>query len=574
MITELYQRELHALREKAAEFARKYPAYAPHLGGSSSDPDVERILEGVAYLGAGIQERLDSGFPQLAQSLLNLVAPQFIEEVPATTLMAFSPKSILKEPLSVPAGTFIDAAEYRGVKCRFTTCHDLTVLPIAIKDINLETMGDRSGILKVHFAMQAGYSRRLDLSELTFLAADEYLQASALFFQLKTCTQSIHLVQGEQRRLLRSTRLASLGTDDRYSLLPRPTQALPTYQRLTEYYINKYHYLSFRLDASQNAELMTEGGDFTLEFHLSKLRGKTPRLSKDSLKLFTVPAINLFPHDSEPVLIDQREADVLLQPARNVDQRYQVHSVRSVSGHNRQTASRSQYQPLSLLSRAGSGGGVFELIRQVDSDSGYCTTRLSLSYPDDDQLPQRETLTASLRCSNGALASELKQGDVSKGTQNTSELVEFSNLIAPTGYVPPKTGDDLWSLLSHLTINYLPMANLENLKGLLRLYLPQQGAGKHDESANLKRLDSLQSLTVTPTERLLRGSLIRGQHVELSVDGSGFAGLGDLFLFGEVLHRLLTDFTTLNAFVELTIIDVNSAEELVWKTRPGQRSSI
>ncbi|MHA7879577.1 MAG: type VI secretion system baseplate subunit TssF [Saccharospirillum sp.] len=574
MITELYQRELHALREKATEFARKYPAYAPHLGGASSDPDVERILEGVAYLGAGIQERLDSGFPQLAQSLLNLVAPQLIEEVPATTIMGFTPKSILKEPLRVPAGTFIDTAEVRGAKCRFATSHDITVLPIAIKDISLETLGDRSGVLKVQFNMLSGYSRRLDLSELTFLAADDYLQASALFFQLKTSTRAIVIRQGGQERVLRNTHLASLGTDDHYSLLPRPTQSLPTYQRLTEYYINKYQYLSFRLASDRPQELMSDGGDFSLEFHLHNLRGKTPRLSKNSLRLFTVPAINLFPHDSEPVMIDQRDADIQLHPARNVDQRYQVHSVRSVNGHNRQTASRSVYQPLSLLSRTSDGGGVYELIRQMDTDSGACITRLSISYPDDDRIPQRETLTASLRCSNGALASELKQGDVSKGTQNTSELVEFSNLIAPTGYVPPKTGDDLWSLLSHLTINYLPMANLDNLKGLLRLYLPQQGAGKHDESANRKRLDSMQALEVTPTERLLRGSLIRGQHLTLSVDGSGFAGLGDLFLFGEVLHRLLCDFATLNAFVELTIIDTNSAEELEWKTRPGQRSSI
>jgi type VI secretion system protein ImpG len=572
MISELYQRELNALREKAVEFSRKYPAYAPHLGGASSDPDVERILEGVAYLGAGIQERLDSGFPQLAQSLLNLVAPQYIEEIPATTIMGFEPKSILKEPLLVPKGTYIDSRDVQGVKCRFTTTYDLNVLPLTIKDISLEVLGDRSGTLSVQIDALAGYSRRFSLSDLSFLAADDYLQASSLFYMLKTSVSSVSVVQGDKRRILPGCELMSLGTDDRYPLLSRPSQSLPTYQRLTEYYVNKYNYLYFRLAAPNKDSLVVEGGNLTIEFHLKDLRNKAPRITKESLQLFTVPAINLFPHDSEPVQVDQREADLLLQPARNVDNRYQIHSVVKVNGHNRQTATRSLYQPLSLLSKSEAGGGVYELIRQFDADSGSTATRLNLSYPDSEHIPQRETLTASLICSNGSLASELKQGEVNKGTQNTSELVEFSNIIAPTGYVPPRSGDDIWSLLSHLTINYLPMATLDNLKSLLRLYLPQHSAGKSDESANLKRLESIQDMTVTPSTRLLRGSLVRGQHVALSVDGTGFAGVGDIYLFGEVLHRLLTDFSTVNAYVELTISDMNSAEELVWTSKTGHRS--
>ena len=63
MKTDLYQNELRSLRDGAREFSRKYPALAPHLSGSSTDPDVERILQGTAYLSAGIQERLDTDFP-------------------------------------------------------------------------------------------------------------------------------------------------------------------------------------------------------------------------------------------------------------------------------------------------------------------------------------------------------------------------------------------------------------------------------------------------------------------------------------------------------------------------------
>ena len=69
MKLESYQAELKTLKENAREFARKYPALAPHLASSSNDPDVERILQGTAYLSAGIRDRLETDFPEFAQSV-------------------------------------------------------------------------------------------------------------------------------------------------------------------------------------------------------------------------------------------------------------------------------------------------------------------------------------------------------------------------------------------------------------------------------------------------------------------------------------------------------------------------
>lgn len=55
-----YQSELNNLRHLADEFAQRNPALAPLLGsGSASDPDVERLLEGVAFLTGMVRQRLD-----------------------------------------------------------------------------------------------------------------------------------------------------------------------------------------------------------------------------------------------------------------------------------------------------------------------------------------------------------------------------------------------------------------------------------------------------------------------------------------------------------------------------------
>ncbi|WP_300785937.1 type VI secretion system baseplate subunit TssF, partial [uncultured Desulfovibrio sp.] len=59
-----YQKELSVLREDAQAFGRRYPALAPMMQ-PGSDPDVERILEGVAYLCGRIRQRLDQTAPEL-----------------------------------------------------------------------------------------------------------------------------------------------------------------------------------------------------------------------------------------------------------------------------------------------------------------------------------------------------------------------------------------------------------------------------------------------------------------------------------------------------------------------------
>ncbi|MFO3278505.1 type VI secretion system baseplate subunit TssF, partial [Legionella pneumophila serogroup 1] len=60
MIFDYYQAELDKIKQLAREFSKEYPALAPLLREQSTDPDVERLLEGVAFLTSQIQISLDN----------------------------------------------------------------------------------------------------------------------------------------------------------------------------------------------------------------------------------------------------------------------------------------------------------------------------------------------------------------------------------------------------------------------------------------------------------------------------------------------------------------------------------
>ena len=59
MFNRYYEDELNKLKSLAVEFAQTNPGLAPMLSGPSADPDVERLLEGVAFLTGLTRQKLD-----------------------------------------------------------------------------------------------------------------------------------------------------------------------------------------------------------------------------------------------------------------------------------------------------------------------------------------------------------------------------------------------------------------------------------------------------------------------------------------------------------------------------------
>ena len=75
MVNKDYQDELQYLRDLGKEFAAAYPAIAPMLAERGGDPDVERLLEGVAFLTGKIRQKLDDELPEVIHSVAALLFP-------------------------------------------------------------------------------------------------------------------------------------------------------------------------------------------------------------------------------------------------------------------------------------------------------------------------------------------------------------------------------------------------------------------------------------------------------------------------------------------------------------------
>src|SRR5580692_7344027 len=107
-----YDRELNAIKRLAGDFAEAHPKIAGRLrvsADSVDDPHVSRLLEGVAFLSARVQHRLDDEFPELTDALLSVLYPHYLAPMPSVAITRFATNPELQGPAHLPAGLAIEA---------------------------------------------------------------------------------------------------------------------------------------------------------------------------------------------------------------------------------------------------------------------------------------------------------------------------------------------------------------------------------------------------------------------------------------------------------------------------------
>ncbi|CAM6483049.1 type VI secretion system baseplate subunit TssF [Klebsiella aerogenes] len=111
----------------------------------------------------------------------------------------------------------------------------------------------------------------------------------------------------------------------------------------------------------------------------------------------------------------------------------------------------------------------------------------------------------------------------------------------------------------------LPSANAEVLRGALALY------DWTDNEMNRRRLQAIVDVSHCEVERFAEGHFLRGVQIEVTLDGNGFAGHGDICLFGEMLNRFFALYTDIHLFNRLILILQPTGERLEWQENHKRR---
>jgi type VI secretion system protein ImpG len=592
-----YNRELRAIRRLAGEFAEAYPKVAARLRitpEAVDDPYVERLLEGVAFIAARVQQRLDDELPEFSETLLEMLAPQLLSPVPSMTTLRIAPSPDAQGPVRVPRGLMVETEPVRGEPVRFTTCHDVTVWPLAVEAFRLSGLPIAAPANpRVQGAMAVlRITLRTTTPELTFarLGLDRLrlhlrgVGAQAALLQELLCTSTLGIALADspadpRPTLLGPECLEPAGFSPEEAALPWPKRSFAGYRLLTEWFAFPEKFLYLDLSGLEARSLVQESDRLDVFIYLSRAMPELERMvGVENVALGCTPAVNLFAQRCEPIALDGTQSEWMVVPDARRPGALEIYAVESVR-ESRPDGRRRAVLPFYRLGRA-------ENDEAQAAEVNYVTFRRGASPPlsgtqtwielrdgaFDPAQPAEGVLTVEALCCNRDLPALLPFGAGQprlRVAQGGAAVAMVDCISPPTPTLRPRLNDrGAWRLVSHLALNHLSVTGGEGgaaaLREILRLHDLRDTAETRAALAALVAVEAKPGVARLPGGRA--GAFVRGLDVTLTFDAGAWQAAG-LYPMAQVLERFLALQVSVNAFSR-TLVALRGRPGLVARFAP------
>lgn len=585
-----FEDEIRYLREVGPEFARVNPEVARFLGETGTDPDVERILEGVAFLCGRIRQKLDDELPELTANMMSLLWPHYLRPVPSMSVLELLPDiDGMQAPLQVRAGAEFASQPVEGTRCIYRACWPTLVRPWSLRDVRLETAAAEP--VRLIFRIQASPKvklAKLDAGSIRLHLCGDPRTTFSLYLLLAAHVEEVTVGDGTPKRTLAigPRAVAPAGLDRSEAVLPYPHHSFVGYRLLQEYFAFKERFLFFDVKGVDRAIQKLElEQSFEVAITFNRRLESYPLVARENLRLHCVPIINLFSHDAEPLRIRHDRTQYLIQPSKSglADRRHaEIFSVDRVKGLVRSEGLEAREYPAFYSFSHMTGGDARKatyyqthLAPSLLSSGRSVGTETYISFVvggEVGKIPEEETVSIDLTCTNRDLPAEIRANEITEPTDSSPPGVRFRNIIKPTATIPPPLGKQLhWRLISHMSLNYVSLTDTQHFKELLRVYEFQSAHDAQRMNAFQRLLDGIVSVKSQFAERLVRGTPIRGVQVDVELHEDHFAGEGDAFLFATLLDRFVGLYVTLNSYSQLNVRFAKSGQPHSFPPRWGEQ---
>ena len=580
-----YSRELDALRRLSGDFADANPKIAGRLRlapDSIDDPHVGRLLEGVAFLSARAQQRLDDEFPEITDALLGVLYPQYLAPIPSAAIAQFACQPALRVPVVVPSGAEVETDPVRGEPCRFRTAYETTLWPVEIESVKLSGLplaAPAAGLAGVRGSLRI--SLRTADPETTFaeLGLDRLrcflrgpLEQSLPLHEL-LCGHVLGVALADSANDVRPTLLPKhavqpVGFAPEEALTPWSARSFSGFRLLSEYFALPEKFLFVDLCGLEARSLLQASNRMELFVYLDQAAPELEqRLQPDPLALGCTPMVNLFAKQCEPVPLTHQTSEYLVSPDLRRPRAHEIWSIERVSelrGDGTTRPWRPFYRHPAADGQAGASdgdAGSFTLIRR-DSPGPLTGSDVFLAPLDpafDVERPADTVLSVDALCTNRDLPAALPFGGGQprlRLSQGIGAVTGIRCLTAPTASLrAPLREHRGWRLISHLSLGHLSVVGgagaADSLREVLRLYDLRDSSESRALIASLLSVRSKPGTARVPGAR--PGSFCRGTEVTLEFDARAWGSMG-LFLLACVLDRFLALHATVNSFVRTSVV--------------------
>jgi type VI secretion system protein ImpG len=570
MDNKYYAQELDKLRNLSKEFANKYPAIAEKLLEPSIDPDIERLLEGVAFLGADMRQKIDQEFPSLFQNILSILCPDHLQPLPSVTMLSFRPRDALAKVEYIRSGTQVESitTKTNSVPICFSTCYDISIYPLDF--ISITCIESSPGITNIKLSLRTdGDLSRLQCNKLRFYLSGDYADTSNIFYLLSSQLKKIFIKTNSNTQEIAIDALTTKSFNHATMLYKTKMNDIPTFNLLREYFVCPHKFLFLELDISKWLERAVDN-TFSITFQVDATAVNIVEGINVNVHLNAVPAINLLTLTDYVINHEFRHEDIMLNVIGEYGEQLDVLQVDQVVGLSTEdNQANTVYKPFSVWSEQDKDP--YYQIKYSDVSSRVNTV-LSLAYPPSSTIPLKEVLIVDLQATQGKVAHTVALGSVTVRKSNISETIEFTNITRPTRYISSPKNNSLPYLLSHMAFSLSSTLTIEEFQSMIRHYLPNDQADVKKQ--HYHKIDAIVGLEVFQEEDLFARNIITGQRIRLEILSTAFISIGDLYIFGSVINAIMSACTSLNSYTALEIIDKHSGDTMQWPKQFGMEQKI
>jgi type VI secretion system protein ImpG len=610
-----YERELSFVRQMGAEFAHKYPKIAARLSleaDKCEDPHVERMIEAFAFLAGRLRLKIDDEFPEVTESLLNILYPHYLAPIPSMSIVQFSldpERGKLSTGYQIEKGTQLYSSSVDGTACRFRTCYPTMLWPLEVASASLEPLGppDNRGrwpqaVIKLKLKSLnetpfseltvAGVKGPRPIDNLRFFIDGEPQLVYPLYEAILSKAVRVELRPSEDGAgaqtkarpspiVLTPSCLKSVGFGVDEGMLPYSARSFVGYRLLTEYFSFPEKFLFFDIAGVDRAA--SAGFGHTIEI-LIVLAGLTPPRSSvdvDTFKLGCTPIVNLFDKIAEPILLTQQQSEYRVIPDIHRQMGTEIYSIDTVTSGDLTTRQFQRFEPFySFRHRPEEQRNktFWYPTRRASTRADDLGTEMYLTLVDlgfNPNVPAGQTVIVHATCTNRDLPVKLPFGG-REGELEIEEAAPLSRvrcLKKPTETLrPPMRRGAQWRLISHLSLNHLSLVEgadaLESLREILMLYDFADSAATRKQIMGITSVDSRR--VVRRMGHRIGAGFVRGIETSIEFDEEQYVG-GGVFLFASVLERFLALYASVNSFSQLVARTKQREDLKRWQASAGEQ---
>ncbi|MGV8001973.1 type VI secretion system baseplate subunit TssF [Photorhabdus temperata subsp. temperata] len=569
---DFYREALSQIKQDMHHAAQEHPHLAPFTA-ESGDPDILRVLEGFALLTAGLQQKIDDGFPEVVYPLLRKVWPIPLHPIPSTSViqLAIQPGS-MTEATHIAKGSRISTLQHNPAMT-FRTTQDISIEPVTLIHKTL-THSENKSLISLTFQYHGQTPHWKTGPVILFLGEDQKL-ASLLTKYLDQSLDKTYLKTSlAEKKMWPGIKIAPRLKEN--LVLPRPHDYFWPLQVLYEYlylpHVNDF--MSFDLSEEISELPLGEDKQFTLilEFDCNiPIEDITPAFIPHC-----VPVINLSSTRTKPIAFEKDKSRYVLAADEifsidNIKLQSEPEEIADGSDHRVPLINSAQ---LTAHHFAEPGDNIL-LFDHIREETPFNGSQINLTFYDHQAKPVTEHHHRDFYCQYQKFDTQARTLDIGQICIPGEEIpshIQAKNIVAASKDFPAVVNSHQhWPILSLLSLGPFFLGHIDSVRSLVK----QLDTFAHldaPRSRHIQRMaDGLNRIHIEPHYRLVKGIPIRGQKITLRMTPGNYEHEGEMYVFAKTLHTAFSLCLVETSFHILTVINNDTGEYWEFHNMPGHQ---